>query len=167
MADLPTNSTDEPFYESGHSTTRRYADRSGSSDDTKTRHIAIADSFPLTEVLMTIRTVTRALLGTLASVLMVVACRDLVAPDRGTSNVDQSAALINLSGRVVVHPGDMHGWVFYNDQTGAVCAGSACRMVAGPAGQPGGAGSAELADSLPTDGRRSSFRTTRGFASIV
>lgn len=102
---------------------------------------------------MTIRTVTRALLGTLASVLMVVACRDLVAPDRGTSNVDQSAALINLSGRVVVHPGDMHGWVFYNDQTGAVCAGSACRMVAGPAGQPGGAGSAELADSLPTDGK--------------
>lgn len=102
---------------------------------------------------MTFRTVARALLGTLTSAFLVVACRDIVAPDTGTENVDRSAALINPSGRVVVHPGDMHGWVFYNDQTGAVCAGSACRMVSGPAGQPVGTGSAELADSLPTDGK--------------
>lgn len=48
----------------------------------------------------------------------------------------------------------MQGWVFYDDQQGTACGDTnVCRMVAGPAGQPAGQGSAELATTVATDGK--------------
>jgi hypothetical protein len=89
-----------------------------------------------------------------AVALVVVACRDLTAPERIQKLRGTTKSLLNPSGLVVVYPDSMRSWVFYNDQTNAVCpTGSACRMVQGPASPPLGSGSAELYDSLSTDGK--------------
>ena len=97
---------------------------------------------------------TRSSAAAVAIVLLVIACRDLTAPDSSLNHAGSGKSLLNPSGTVVVYPDSMRGWVFYNDQTDAVCpAGSACRMVDGPATPPLGSGSAELYDSLATDGK--------------
>lgn len=59
-----------------------------------------------------------------------------------------AATALAASSTVTVHPGDMHGWVFFDDNTGGPGTG---QMVTGPAGQPLGAGSAELTVAGPTD----------------
>ncbi|MBA4071845.1 MAG: hypothetical protein C0497_08435 [Gemmatimonas sp.] len=86
--------------------------------------------------------------------LLIVACREITAPEAIQKPSGAKASLLNPSGLVVVYPDSMRGWVFYNDQTNAVCpTGSACRMVQGPTTPPLGSGSAELYDSLTTDGK--------------
>lgn len=89
-----------------------------------------------------------------AATAVAIACRDTTAPT-GASRFRVDKQLINPSGgTVIVYPDSMRGWAFYDDQADTVCsAGTACRMVNGPAGQPLGSGSAELADSLATDGK--------------
>lgn len=96
----------------------------------------------------------RAFIATVAVALLIVACREITAPERSQKLSGTVTSLQNPSGLVVVYPDSMRGWVFYNDQTNAVCpTGSACRMVQGPATPPLGSGSAELYDSLSTDGK--------------
>ena len=58
------------------------------------------------------------------------------------------AAAAADSGTVTVSPRHMHGWAFYDDNTGAPGTG---HMVAGPATPPLGEGSAELSVTGPTD----------------
>ena len=89
-----------------------------------------------------------------ALLLLIVACRDITAPQTLQRHNAAAKSLLNPSGVVVVYPDSMRGWAFYNDQTGAACpTGTACRMVQGPETPPLGAGSAELYDSLSTDGK--------------
>lgn len=96
----------------------------------------------------------RVVLSTVSFALLALACREIVAPlcQEGT-HVDP-ANLVNPAGVVIVFQDSMRRWVFYNDQAGAAGANaSGCRLVNGPTGQPIGSGSAELADSLVTDGK--------------
>ena len=90
-------------------------------------------------------------LTTFGLALVILACRDLTSP------LDQPGSpnrLLNESGRVVVSPGAMRGWSFYNDQNGTACSDSAvCRMVDGPPGQPLGTGSAFLSTPAASDGK--------------
>jgi hypothetical protein len=59
----------------------------------------------------------------------------------------------DATGPLTVSPSNMRGWSFVNDQQGVACADPAvCRLVAGPAGQPVGTGSAELATTSERDG---------------
>jgi hypothetical protein len=56
------------------------------------------------------------------------------------------------SNRVVVSPANMHGWAFYDDNTGGPCLVTVdCRMVTGPREPPLGVGSAELAANVLTE----------------
>lgn len=98
------------------------------------------------------RRATASLFAAPALLILAIACRDIVAPNRAR-NSSEPASLQELSGRIVVHPGDMKGWVYYNDQNGTACSGSNCQLVAGPAGQPGGSGSAELAVAATSEGK--------------
>lgn len=82
---------------------------------------------------------------------LVLACRDILAPElKGTNS---ELALQGQEGRLVVHPGDMKGWLLYNDQNGTACSGSACQLVTGPTGRPLGSGSAELAVAATSEGK--------------
>jgi hypothetical protein len=57
-----------------------------------------------------------------------------------------SFTFINAPGLVTVSPDSMRGWVLYDEQAGTVCSDTnLCNLVDGPAGAPGGTGSAELA----------------------
>jgi hypothetical protein len=72
--------------------------------------------------------------------------KPLLASVRGPFN--------NAAGRVVVWPGGLHGWVFYDEQASAGCTRrSACQLVQGPVAKPFHAGSAELATPRATDGK--------------
>lgn len=90
-------------------------------------------------------------LTTVGVTLAILACRDLTSP------LDPSGSarhFLNESGTVVVSPGAMHGWSFYNDQNDTACTDSTvCRMVDGPAGQPLGTGSAFLSTPAAGDGK--------------
>lgn len=57
-------------------------------------------------------------------------------------------AAAGQNGYVVVHPGNMHGWAFVSESG----TGGGGQMVSGPAGQPLGVGSAELALESTADG---------------
>lgn len=90
-------------------------------------------------------------LTTLGLALVILACRNLASPlpPSGPAN-----RLLDESGQIVVSPGAMHGWAFYNDQNDTACRDSAvCRMVDGPAGQRLGAGSAFLSTPAASDGK--------------
>ncbi|MCY7378155.1 MAG: hypothetical protein LH467_02310 [Gemmatimonadaceae bacterium] len=92
------------------------------------------------------------LVTALALIVTILACRDITSPTGGR-DPGSSSHLLNPSGSVVVSPADMHGWAFYNDQNGTLCADSAvCRLVEGPGGPPSGVGSAELATTVASDG---------------
>lgn len=104
------------------------------------------------DVLVSIRLAARSLTSAGALLFLTVACREIVAPE-GVRAVSETASLINPAGRVVIHASDMKSWVFYNDQNGTACSGSNCKLVDGPAGQPAGSGSAELAVAATTEGR--------------
>jgi hypothetical protein len=91
-------------------------------------------------------------LTTLGLTLVILACRDLTSPldpsRSARSLLDESRPV------VVVLPGDMHGWSFYNDQNDTACTDNAvCRMVDGPVGQPLGIGSALLSTPAAADGK--------------
>ena len=101
---------------------------------------------------MSLRLAARSLAAVAALLLLVVACREIVAPD-GALDVSGAASLLNPAGRVVVHASNMKSWVFYNDQNGTACSGSNCQLADGPAGQPGGSGSAELAVVATSEGK--------------
>lgn len=93
----------------------------------------------------------RLALAILATVLLTFTCREITAPNLTPGSA--SKRLLNPSGVVVVTPGSMHGWAFYDDQHDAACVdASVCRMVQGPGTTPLGAGSAELATPAQGDG---------------
>lgn len=84
--------------------------------------------------------------------LVLSGCHDPTNPQSRLSPTDGMRSL--QSTVVTVSPSAMQGWYYYNDQTGSVCADvNVCRMVSGPAGQPAGAGSAELATAVGSDGK--------------
>lgn len=89
---------------------------------------------------------------TLGTAVTVFACRDITAPTDGRTLSHRR--LINGTGSVVVSPGDMHGWSFYDDQPDSVCTdGAVCRFVQGPGTPPAGGGSAELVTPLTANGK--------------
>lgn len=65
-------------------------------------------------------------------------------------NMTLSSGPAPSSSTVVVMPGDMHNWVFINDQTDGAGSGT---MVAGPATAPLGDGSAQLIATTSSDGQ--------------
>jgi Subtilisin-like serine proteases len=90
-------------------------------------------------------------LTTFGLALAILACRDLTGPLEALSSANR---LLNASGPVVVSPGDMHGWTFYNDQNDTPCTDTTvCRLVDGPTGQPLGSGSAFLSTPAASDGK--------------
>lgn len=52
----------------------------------------------------------------------------------------------------VVNPANMQGWIFINDQTNSTATATG-QMVTGPAGQPSGAGSAQITTTSSSDGQ--------------
>lgn len=99
------------------------------------------------------RAVRYVILCTAAIVGGVGACHDITAPVHPDAAARKSY-LTTPAGTVVVSPEDMHGWTFMNDQSDIACANaSACQLVDGPAGQPLGSGSAELATLTASDGK--------------
>lgn len=99
-------------------------------------------------------TVAAVLAAVMGSLLGLSACRDLTSPSAVKPLERKAVAYGDSNFVVIVYPDSMRGWVFYDDQRGTACAaGSACQMVSGPGAPPLGGGSAELADSLATDGK--------------
>jgi hypothetical protein len=93
-------------------------------------------------------------LTTVATVITLLGCNDLMAPLHSLMKAESANKYLNPTGSVVVYPGGMHGWAFYDDQAGVVCTNVAlCSMVSGPAGSPAGSGSAELATVTTSDGK--------------
>lgn len=91
------------------------------------------------------------LLTILASAL--VACREITQPI-DSPVAARSSFLTSPGGNVVVSPGDMHGWAFYDDQAGTACTDEVvCTLVDGPTGAPSGTGSAELATPAAANGK--------------
>jgi len=103
---------------------------------------------------MTLRRLGAAAVAAVGITLAVLACHDVTAPTAVKPLERKAAAYSDSNSVVIVYPDSMRGWVFYDDQRGTVCtSGPACQMVSGPASPPLGGGSAELADSLATDGK--------------
>ncbi len=74
-----------------------------------------------------------------------LACNDLPEPIRSLFSPPASRYL-NGVGTVVVYPGNLHGWSFYDRAAHATCTSTTgCTFASGPTGQPLGSGSAELA----------------------
>lgn len=83
---------------------------------------------------------------------VVLACNDVTRPADRRAVARRSS--ISPVGTVIVAPGAMHGWTFYDDQHDTTCTdASVCRLVNGPASAPAGAGSAELATPTAGDGK--------------
>jgi hypothetical protein len=81
--------------------------------------------------------------------LVAFACRDITRPPAAAKS-SQSAARSS----VVISADSLHGWAFYDDQAGVLCSdATVCKMVDGPAGQPLGTGSAELAVTATNAGK--------------
>src|ERR1700754_1202074 len=77
-----------------------------------------------------------------------------LACSKDAALVTGPAAVKDVGDAIVVYPDSMHGWAFYNDQTGAACAdASVCKFVGGPGSAPAGGGSAELATATSSDGK--------------
>lgn len=94
-----------------------------------------------------------ASLAALTGILGFAACRDMASPHR-LSPADHASFLLHPNGTVVVAPTAMQGWMFYDDQHDTTCTvATVCQMVGGPAGQPAGTGSAELATPVASDGK--------------
>lgn len=73
-------------------------------------------------------------LTTVLTAVAVLGCHDLMAPLRSLLTPDTANKYLNPAGTVVVYPGSMGGWAFYDDQASVACATVAvCAMVAGPA----------------------------------
>lgn len=87
------------------------------------------------------------------------ACRDMtsLAPTAPTRDVIPSTT------RVLVMPGAMQGWAFYDDQHDTTCTvASVCSMVQGPVGAPLATGSAELATNASSDGKSLALSAFKG-----
>ena len=121
-----------------------------------------------------------ALLAAAVAAIVVVACRDLTAPDAAPRPVaaTPAQALLPAAMPVVVAPDDLHGWSFGTRATPSLGAractdGALCHLVAGPPPTPLGTGSAELRSAPghpatlalhPLAGTRLADLTALGFA---
>src|SRR5207237_259856 len=54
-------------------------------------------------------------------VWLLVSCADFSSPKERALTPHQPSRALNPAGTVVVYPGNMHGWVFSNDEDGSDC----------------------------------------------
>ena len=93
-------------------------------------------------------------LSTVVTAVVLLGCHDLMAPVRSLLTPDAANKYLNPAGTVVVYPGSMRGWAFFDDQASVACTTAAgCAMVSGPASPPAGSGSAELATTTTSEGK--------------
>jgi subtilisin family serine protease len=93
-------------------------------------------------------------LTTVATAVALLGCHDLMAPLRSLLTPVTANKYLNPAGTVVVYPGNLHGWAFYDDQASVACTTvTVCAMVSGPASPPAGSGSAELATTTAGEGK--------------